>query len=99
VRAADSAVKSDRATDLRNPGFGAWLLEGEGASEAGQWASSVRPGVERGHGQRGSGRDSGGGTEEIGHEEEEGKEKGCRQVGSSWGMTEKEGMTEKRRND
>jgi hypothetical protein len=35
VRAADSAVKADRATDLRNPGFGARLLEGEGASEAG----------------------------------------------------------------
>jgi hypothetical protein len=41
VRAADSTVKADRATDLRNPGFGARLLEGEGASEAGQWASSV----------------------------------------------------------
>jgi hypothetical protein len=54
------------------------------------------PRAERGHGQRGSSRDSGGGTGEVGHEEEEGKEKGCRQVGSSWGMTEKEGMTEKR---
>jgi hypothetical protein len=53
-------------------------------------------GAERGHGQRGSSRDSGGGTGEVGHEEEEGKEKGCRQVGSSWGMTEKEGVTEKR---
>jgi hypothetical protein len=49
VRAADSAVKSDSATDLHNPGFGARLLEGEGASEAGQWASSVRTGAERGH--------------------------------------------------
>jgi hypothetical protein len=54
------------------------------------------PGAERGHGQRGSSRDSGGGTGEVGHEEEERKEKGCRQVGSSWRMTEKEGMTEKR---
>jgi hypothetical protein len=55
------------------------------------------PGAERGHGQRGSSRDSGGGTGEVRHEEEEGKEKGCRQVGSSWGMTErKEGMTERK---
>jgi hypothetical protein len=66
--------------------LGARLLEGEGASEAGQWASSVRTGAERGHGQRGSGPDGGGGTEEVGHEEEEGKERdGHRQVGSSWG--------------
>jgi hypothetical protein len=46
--------------------LGARLLEGEGAGEPGQWASSVRTGAERGHGQRGSGRDGGGGTERTG---------------------------------
>jgi hypothetical protein len=44
VRATDSAVEADRATDLRNLGFGARLLEGEGAGEAGQWASGARTG-------------------------------------------------------
>jgi hypothetical protein len=44
VRAADSAVKADRSTDLRSPGLWARLLEGKGAGEAGQWASSVRTG-------------------------------------------------------
>jgi hypothetical protein len=73
VRAADSAVKVDRATDLRNPGFGAQLLEGGGAGEPGQWASSER--TEGGAGPRAarSGRDGGGETGEVGHEEEERK--------------------------
>jgi hypothetical protein len=84
VRAADPAVKADRATDLRNPRlWGARLLEGEGAGEPGRWASSMHTGAERGHGQRGSSRDNGDGTEKVGHEEEEGKERdGHRQVGS-----------------
>jgi hypothetical protein len=51
---------------------------------SGPRASALR--VEQGHGQRGSGRDGGGEIGEVGHEEEEGKERdGHRQVGSSWG--------------
>jgi hypothetical protein len=42
----------------------AWLVSGP-------WGM-----VERGHGQRGSGRDGGGGTEEVGRGEQEGKERG-----------------------
>jgi hypothetical protein len=46
----------------------------------------MHTGAERGHGQRGSSQDSGVGTEKVGHEEEEGKERdGHRQVGSGWG--------------
>jgi hypothetical protein len=40
---------------------------------SGPRASALR--AERGHGQQGSGRDSGGETGEVGHEEEEGKER------------------------
>jgi hypothetical protein len=80
--------------------LGARLLEGEGAGEAGQWASSVRTGGGAGPraareppGRRRRNRENRRG-------EEEGKEgDGHRQVGSSWGMTEKERMTENRRND
>jgi hypothetical protein len=67
----------------KSQALGARLLEGEGAGEPGRWASSMHTGAERGHGQRGSSRDSGDGTEKVGHEEEEGKERdGHRQVGS-----------------
>jgi hypothetical protein len=82
------------------PGFGARLLEGEGASEPGQRASSVRTGG--GAGPRAArerpGRRSG--TEEAGAGKKKEKEgDGHRQVGRAGGMTEKERMTENRRND
>jgi hypothetical protein len=51
-------------------------------------------GAERGHGQRGSGRDGGGGTERTGAEK---KKERKEMVTDRWGQAE--GMTENRRND
>jgi hypothetical protein len=55
------------------PGSAAKLPEGGGRRRG--WSVCLGGVVEQGHGQRGSGRDSGGGTEGVERGEVEGKEK------------------------
>jgi hypothetical protein len=82
VRATDSTVKADRATDLRDPKLGGKVFGRRGGSGLVSGPRARALGAERGHG---TAREHGGsGAEEAGaRKKKEKRKQGHRQVGPS----------------